>query len=86
MLATGQDPSIAALAGDFLRIIMWAMVPMIARERAAQLRLGARPAGLRHGDHRAGASGSSALANYAFVFGNLGAPALGPAKARRWRA
>ena len=30
MLVTGQEPHIAELAGGFLRVIMWAMVPMIA--------------------------------------------------------
>ena len=47
------------------------------RQRAAQLRVRARPADLRHRDHRARRSASALLANYAFVFGNLGAPALG---------
>ncbi|KUO56434.1 MAG: MATE family efflux transporter, partial [Sphingomonadales bacterium BRH_c3] len=76
LLASGQDAHLAARAGDFLRIIMWAMVPMIF---ASVLRnfvsaLG-RPVfataitGL--------ALGASILGNYAFVFGNLGAPALG---------
>ena len=31
MLATGQEPAIAARAGDFLAIISWAMVPMVLR-------------------------------------------------------
>src|SRR5687767_1696652 len=30
LLATGQGEALAARAGDFLRIIMWAMVPMVA--------------------------------------------------------
>src|SRR5690606_14855944 len=30
MLVTGQEPRIAELAGGFLRVIMWAMIPMIA--------------------------------------------------------
>ena len=29
MLLSGQDPAIAELAGRFLRVIMWAMIPMI---------------------------------------------------------
>ncbi len=76
MLATGQTAHLAERAGSFLRIVMWAMVPMIM---ASVLRnfvsaLG-RPVfataitGL--------ALGASVLGNYAFVFGNLGAPALG---------
>ena len=76
MLMTGQSPHLSERAGSFLRIVMWAMVPMIL---ASVLRnfvsaLG-RPVfataitGL--------ALGASVLGNYAFVFGNLGAPALG---------
>src|SRR5688572_27463453 len=30
MLLSGQEPRIAEMAGGFLRVIMWAMVPMIA--------------------------------------------------------
>ena len=29
MLAAGQSPALSSRAGDFLRIIMWAMVPMV---------------------------------------------------------
>ena len=76
MLASGQTPALSARAGDFLRIIMWAMIPMVA---ASVLRnfvsaLG-RPifataiTGL--------ALGASLLFNWMFVFGTLGAPALG---------
>jgi MATE family multidrug resistance protein len=76
MLATGQDEHISERAGAFLEIVMWAMIPMIL---ASVLRnfvsaLG-RPifataiTGL--------ALGASVLGNYAFVFGNLGAPAMG---------
>ena len=76
MLMTGQSAHLSERAGSFLRIVMWAMVPMIL---ASVLRnfvsaLG-RPVfataitGL--------ALGASILGNYAFVFGNLGAPALG---------
>lgn len=76
MLASGQDAHLARRAGDFLRIIMWAMVPMVMASvlRSFVSALG-RPVfataitGL--------ALGASLLFNYAFVFGNLGAPALG---------
>ena len=76
MLLAGQEPQIAELAGGFMRVIMWAMIPMIFANvlRSVVSALG-RPifataiTGL--------AVGVSALANYAFVFGNLGAPALG---------
>jgi MATE family multidrug resistance protein len=76
MLVTGQDPHIADLAGGFLRVIMWAMVPMIAANalRSVVSALG-RP--VYATAITALAIGVSALANYAFVFGRLGAPALG---------
>jgi MATE family multidrug resistance protein len=76
MLASGQEPRIAELAGGFLRVIMWAMVPMIAANalRSVVSALG-RP--VYATAITALAVGVSALANYAFVFGNLGAPALG---------
>lgn len=76
MLLTGQQPHLAARAGDFLDIIKWAMIPMILANvlRNFVAALG-RPifataiTGL--------ALGASLLGNYAFVFGNLGAPAMG---------
>ncbi len=76
MLASGQEPALAARAGDFLRIIMWAMIPMIAANvlRSFVAALG-RPVfataitGL--------ALFASVLFNWMFVFGNLGAPAWG---------
>lgn len=76
LLATGQDPLIAGRAGDFLAIILWAMIPMLLANvlRNFVSALG-RPVfataitGL--------ALGASLLGNYAFVFGNFGAPALG---------
>mgnify|MGYP002785155770 CR=1 FL=1 len=76
MLATGQDPHLAQRAGDFLRIIMWAMVPMVMANvlRSFVSALG-RPVFATA--ITALALGASLLGNYAFVFGNLGAPALG---------
>lgn len=76
MLLTGQDRAIAELAGGFLRVIMWAMVPMIFANvlRSVVSALG-RP--IFATAITALAIGVAALGNYAFVFGNLGAPALG---------
>ena len=76
MLLTGQEPIIAEMAGRFLRVIMWAMVPMIFANvlRSVVSALG-RP--LFATAITALAIGVAAFANYAFVFGNLGAPALG---------
>ena len=76
LLASGQEAALAARAGDFMRIILWAMIPMILANvlRNFVSALG-RPVfataitGL--------ALGASILGNYAFVFGNLGAPAMG---------
>ncbi len=76
MLLAGQEPRIAGLSGRFLQVIMWAMVPMIAANvlRSVVSALG-RP--IFATAITALAIGVSALANYAFVFGRLGAPALG---------
>ena len=76
MLFTGQEPRIAERAGGFLRVIMWAMVPMVLANvlRSVVSALG-RP--LFATAITALAIGVAALANYAFVFGRLGAPALG---------
>jgi MATE family multidrug resistance protein len=76
MLLTGQDPVIAALAGDFLAVVMWAMIPMqlanVLRNFVSAL---GRP--IFATAITVLAIGVSVLFNYAFVFGNLGAPALG---------
>lgn len=76
MLLAGQEPAIAEMAGRFLRVIMWAMIPMILANvlRSVVSALG-RP--LFATAITALAIGVAALSNYAFVFGNLGAPALG---------
>ena len=76
MLLTGQQPVLADRAGDFLRIIMLAMIPMIAANvlRSFVSALG-RP--IFATAITGVALAASLLGNYAFVFGNLGAPALG---------
>lgn len=76
LLAAGQDAHIAGRAGDFLRIIMWAMVPMVA---ASVLRnfVSALGRPIFATAITALALGASLLFNWMFVFGNLGAPALG---------
>lgn len=76
MLITGQDPHIAARAGSFLRILAWAMIPMIAASvlRTFVSALG-RPAFATA--ITALAIAVNALGNYIFVFGHFGAPALG---------
>lgn len=76
MLATGQSPGLSARAGDFLRIIMWAMIPMVA---ASVLRnfVSALGRPIFATAITALALGASVLFNWMFVFGNLGAPGLG---------
>jgi len=76
MLASGQSAELSARAGDFLRIIMWAMIPMVAASvlRSFVAALG-RP--IFATAITALALGASVLFNWMFVFGNLGAPALG---------
>ena len=76
LLLGGQEPELAARAGAFLQIIMFAMIPMIAAVvlRSFVAALG-RP--IFATAITLVALGASLLFNYAFVFGNLGAPALG---------
>jgi multidrug resistance protein, MATE family len=76
LLATGQDPAVAARAGQFLAILGWSMVPQVAcnvlRNFVAAL---GRPVfamaimGL--------AIAVNALGNYALIFGHFGLPAMG---------
>lgn len=76
MLATGQQPQLAERAGDFLAIIMWAMLPMIM---ASVLRnfVSALGRPIFATSITALSLGASILGNYVFVFGNFGAPAMG---------
>ncbi len=76
MLATGQGAALSGRAGDFLRVIMWAMIPMVA---ASVLRnfVSALGRPIFATAITFVALAASLLFNYAFVFGNLGAPALG---------
>lgn len=76
MRLTGQGTELSERAGDFLRIIMWAMIPMIA---ASVLRnfVSALGRPIFATAITFVALFASLLFNYAFVFGNLGAPALG---------
>lgn len=76
MVASGQDPAIAKSAGGFMAILMWAMVPMILSNvlRTFVSALG-RP--FFATAITFAAIFVNGLGNYAFVFGNFGAPALG---------
>ncbi len=76
MIATGQDPAVASQAGRFLAVVMFALPAMIAGNvlRTFVSALG-RP--LFATAITAFAILVNGLGNYAFVFGHLGAPALG---------
>ena len=76
LLATGQDRQIAALSGDFLTILSWAMIPMIMASvfRIFVAALG-KPAYATAITLLA--LGTNVFGNWVLVFGNLGAPALG---------
>lgn len=76
LLATGQDPAVAAMADEFLTILLLAMIPMIIANvlRTFVAALG-RP--FFATAITALAILVNALGNWVFVFGNLGAPQLG---------
>lgn len=76
MRATGQQEAIIALADQYMTILLWSLIPMLAAQvlRAFVSALG-RPV-FATAITAAGIL-VNGLANYAFVFGNLGAPALG---------
>ena len=76
MRLTGQDPAVSALADRYMTMLVWSLVPMIV---ASVLRNFVAALGRPGFATLIAASGIgvNALGNYAFVFGNLGAPALG---------
>ncbi len=76
MLATGQQPVIAARAGDFLDILKWAAVPMVIAN-VLRIFVAALGRAVFSTVITALALGVNIVGNYALVFGNLGAPALG---------
>lgn len=80
MRLTGQDPRIVALANSYMAVLVWSLIPMIV---ASVLRnfISALGRPIFATLITAGGIGVNALANYAFIFGNLGAPALGIAGA-----
>ena len=76
LLAIGQDPALAARAGSFLAVLLWAMVPNIF---AAVLRnfVSALGRPFFATAITALAIAVNGVGNYAFVFGHFGAPAWG---------
>ncbi len=73
---TGQQPEITAMATEYMVVIIWSMIPMVLNNvlRNFVSALG-RP--IFATLITAGGIGVNALANYAFIFGNFGAPELG---------
>ena len=76
LLVTGQDPAVSRLAGEFLVVLLWAMPAAILSNvlRSFVSALG-RPVFATVITLLSIVV--NGLGNYAFVFGNLGAPALG---------
>ncbi|GAB4355822.1 MAG: MATE family efflux transporter [Oricola sp.] len=76
LLAAGQEPEIAALSGDYMRIAQWAMFPtLLAQGLRAFLSAIERPR-IIFWSTAAGAV-LNGLLNWALIFGNWGAPELG---------
>lgn len=76
MLMLGQQPDIAERCGVFLSIIMWAGMPMLlANVMRSYIAALGRP--VLATIIIACAVGVAVIGNYALVFGNLGAPAMG---------
>jgi MATE family multidrug resistance protein len=76
LLAAGQSPRVAELSGGFLDVLKWAIVPMVACN-VLRIFVSALDRAIYATAITALAIGLNVLGNYAFVFGNLGAPALG---------
>lgn len=75
-LLIGQDPALSAAAGDFMRILMWALVPglFLAVFRTLLTAFDRTPVTLIV---MIGGVLLNALLNWMLIFGHLGAPALG---------
>ena len=76
MLATGQDPAIAARADTFLDIISWAIVPLVA-SNVLRTFVSAMGRPIFATAITAGAILVNVLANWAFIYGHFGLPPLG---------
>ncbi len=76
MILTGQEPRIAVLAGEYMSILLFSIIPMIA---AGVLRnfVSALGRPVFATAITALGIGVNALGNWVFIFGNWGAPELG---------
>ena len=76
MIAFGQEPHIAALTGEYMRIALWGMFPALTVGVMRSFFLALIRPQIVFWATVIGAS-INALANYALIFGNWGAPELG---------
>lgn len=76
MLATGQQPGVAEKADVFLDIICWAIIPMIA-SNVLRTFVSAMGRPIFATVITALAIGVNALANWVFIYGHFGMPAMG---------
>ncbi|KZY56951.1 MATE family efflux transporter [Erythrobacter sp. HI0063] len=76
MRATGQDAQIVGLANEYNTVIVWSLVPMLFNNVLRSF-VSALDRPILATLITAAGIGVNALANYAFIFGHLGAPELG---------
>ncbi len=76
LVALGQSSHLSALAGDYMQIAAWSMVPALLTSVLRSLLSALRRPGIALIAILAGA-GANALCNYVLIFGNWGAPELG---------
>ncbi len=75
-LLTGQDPAIAALGQSYMVILVWSTIPFIVNNVLRSF-VSALDRPIFATAITALGIGVNAAGNYAFIFGNWGAPALG---------
>lgn len=75
MLATGQDPAIAALAGDYMVLLSFSLVPMLLASVLRQFLATLGRPGFATAITALGIA-INGVANWLLVFGNWGLPAL----------
>ena len=83
LVGLGQEPAIAAQAAEYLRYKQWALLPMLGFVALRFFLAGMERPFLALVVSLSGLA-VNALANYALIFGNFGAPAMG-AQRRRHR-
>ncbi len=76
LLALGQSPHLSKLAGDYMQIAAWSMIPALLISMLRSLLSALRRPGIALTAILAGAA-ANALCNYVLIFGNWGAPELG---------